>query len=293
MSQQITKSNQRPPWELAIWWQSALDQWRRGWAQIPAAAWKTWLITLTIGWLVSSGIVLWAVWLMHLPLTAPLRQQERVLLQWLVSTRPMAPASANWMDIPGHPLYLVLIIAIVFFTAIRLGRLFEGVTIIAGFLLITLSVGLGWLFWARERPELVLGGAFSPGLHSFPSGHTAQATTIYGLLAYYWIRDSYRRSEKIFAFLLLVGAIIVVALGRLWVAAHWPSDVVVSLLIGTIMVTALALATQRAKAQIALAAPLKDAKGVASATLRTSRLSAPLPPERRSSVVVISQDIIE
>ncbi|MCB0062154.1 MAG: phosphatase PAP2 family protein [Caldilineaceae bacterium] len=246
--------NRQQPWELTIWWRCAVAQWRAAWSQIPAAAWKVWLVTLTIGWAITGVVVLAALWLMQSPLTATLRAQEVVLLQAIVDTRPIEPASANWMDIPGHPLYLVLIIAIVLFTAIRLGRLFEGVSLVAGFLLITLSVGLGWLFWARQRPTIVLDGAFAPALHSFPSGHVAQATTVYGLLAYYWIRDSTRRSEKIFAFCLLAGAIVTVALGRLWIAAHWPSDVAVSLVIGSIMVTGLAQATRRAKSQSALAA---------------------------------------
>lgn len=233
------------PWVLAAWWQTGMVQWRQAWAEIPAAAWKRWLVTLTIGWVISLFVVLGAIWLLQSPLLAGYVEWEPTFLQMIVDTRFIEPASANWMNIPGHPLYLVLIISIVLFTAIRLGRLIEGVTILGGFMLVTASVGLGWFLWSRDRPDLVLDGAFAPGLNSFPSGHTAQATVVYGLLAFYWIRHSTHFLEKAFATLLLGGAILIVCVGRLWIAAHWPSDVFVGLIIGLIVVAGLAFGVRR------------------------------------------------
>lgn len=153
-----------------------------------------------------------------------------------MATRPIDPASTNWLNIPGHPLYLILIIGVVVFTAMRLGRVIDAISIVTAFLLATATVGLGWQLWSRERPDVLLNGAFAPGLNSFPSGHTAQSVTVYGLLAYFWIRNASRRSEQVFAAVLMSIVVATVAMGRLWIAAHWPSDVLVSLLIGAIIV---------------------------------------------------------
>lgn len=182
---------------------------------------------------------------MQSPISAGFRAQESALLQAIADTRPMDPASTNWLNIPGHPLYLIFIIGVVVFTAMRLGRFVDAVSIVAAFLLVTATVGLGWFLWARERPDLVLNGAFAPGLNSFPSGHTAQAVAVYGLLAYFWIRKSKRRSEKVFVAILMGATVATVAIGRLWIAAHWPSDVLVSLLIGAIIVTGFIFASDR------------------------------------------------
>lgn len=233
-------------WVLAARLQEATHQWHRAWSQIPSDTFRVWLFTIVAGWLLTCLIVLASIWLMHSPLTADYRAQETELLEAIISTRTIDPASTNWMDIPGHPLYLLLIILVVFFHSMRAGRFLEGVSINVAFILITLTVGLGWLVWSRDRPDLVLDGAFAPGYNSFPSGHTAQAVTVYGLIAYYWVRHTSRVGEKVFAVLLMTGAMAVVALGRLWIAAHWPSDVLVSIIIGAVFVWTIILAMKKA-----------------------------------------------
>ena len=250
MMERSTAVEDQNSWVATRWLRTSRQQWRAAWAAIPAAAWQAWLVTMTIGWLIACGVVLGAIWLLNAPVMAGFRAYEPTLLQTIADTRLMEPASTNWMNIPGHPLYLAVIIAIVTLTAIRLGRLVEGASMVAGFLLVTVAVGVGWFLWARERPDLVLDGAFAPGLNSFPSGHTAQAVVVYGLLGYFWVRHTTRRSEKVVAIVLMGGAILVVAVGRLWIAAHWPSDVIVSLLIGAIMVWGLVRANERAAAAL-------------------------------------------
>ncbi len=93
------------------------------------------------------------------------------------------------------------------------------------------------LVWGRVRPrQLTLGGgymAYTPwylpqgftGYFSFPSGHTANATVILSLIYYFkFIPEKYKLVKPIAAVLLSVW-IVLVALSRVVVGAHFLSDV--------------------------------------------------------------------
>ncbi|MCB9422295.1 MAG: phosphatase PAP2 family protein [Ardenticatenaceae bacterium] len=84
------------------------------------------------------------------------------------------------------------------------------------------------LLFARPRPNV-----FPPLMvatsYSFPSGHTMSAVAVYGLLSFLlWQRRRYGWS-------ILVGLWVpLVALSRVYLGVHYPSDVLASLALGTI-----------------------------------------------------------
>ena len=65
--------------------------------------------------------------------------------------------------------------------------------------------------------------------YSFPSGHTAQAASVYGGLAMKYGKNLY----IIFLFVLMI---LLVGFSRLWLGVHTPQDVVTGLVIGIILV---------------------------------------------------------
>jgi len=81
----------------------------------------------------------------------------------------------------------------------------------------------------RDRPLDTLVGT---NLGSFPSGHVIMAVVVLGLLVpALWIVTT-NKTVLAGSVALLVGGVILVALSRVNLGAHWPSDVVASLLIG-------------------------------------------------------------
>jgi membrane-associated phospholipid phosphatase len=119
-----------------------------------------------------------------------------------------------------------------------------GVMVLGGFkansrvvysgLAVLLTIGIGSvvkLFLRRDRPltEYVSQMLFST--FSFPSGHTVGATVAYGLLAYLaW--NFFPQPWSSIAVGLLVGLIIMVGLSRIYLGAHYPSDVAAGYLVG-------------------------------------------------------------
>lgn len=76
---------------------------------------------------------------------------------------------------------------------------------------------------------------------SFPSGHTASSTVIYGFLAFLIARGKSPGIKKTVAVVAGTG-IFLVAISRLYLRVHWVSDVVASLSLGTAWVALLSIA---------------------------------------------------
>ncbi|MHB0974311.1 MAG: HAD-IC family P-type ATPase [Thiobacillus sp.] len=90
----------------------------------------------------------------------------------------------------------------------------------------------------RPRPGLFYGGIEQ---FSFPSGHATMSVVVYGFLAFLLCRGarSGLRKTVIFVIAALVAGI---ALSRLYLGAHWLSDVLGGLAFGTAWIAALAIA---------------------------------------------------
>jgi membrane-associated phospholipid phosphatase len=106
----------------------------------------------------------------------------------------------------------------------------------------------GWLLWGRARPDLVAGGIAAPGLHSFPSGHILHTVAVYGFLAYLWCRATSSWAERALVVILYLAFNLAVAVARLVLGAHWPSDTLAGALIGLVWLLVGIVALRRAEA---------------------------------------------
>lgn len=92
---------------------------------------------------------------------------------------------------------------------------------------IALNAGLKLVF-ARTRPKvddplLVL------DTYSFPSGHTAASTVFYGVLAAFLVTRTYRHDLRSAAVAMAFAAVLLVAFSRIYLGAHYLSDVVAAM----------------------------------------------------------------
>ena len=87
---------------------------------------------------------------------------------------------------------------------------------------------------ARPRPEMSLGVVeASP---AFPSGHATAAMAIYGLIAYIIARDMPGRWSRYSVAFVAAAVILLVAVSRVYLSVHFPSDIAAGLLVGTFWV---------------------------------------------------------
>lgn len=157
---------------------------------------------------------------------------DPTITDWLVDIRA-EPWDSLWQFITvfGDPLTLTLVV-IGFFVLAWLGdRIDLAALIVFG------GVSTSLLLWAlkhlfrRDRPPVTDRLLEVHGL-SFPSGHTLNATVVYGLAAlicyqlYGWIREHPAA--------LLAAPVLVLAIGssRVYLGVHWTSDVIMGWSIG-------------------------------------------------------------
>ncbi|KAE8126541.1 MULTISPECIES: phosphatase PAP2 family protein [Bifidobacterium] len=102
------------------------------------------------------------------------------------------------------------------------------------FVWLTLGVGsIIKLIVARARPNTAYAAHLLFDTNSFPSGHTSGSTIAYGLLAYLaW--HLLPQPYSTIAVVLLLFLIALIGISRIYLGAHFPSDVIAGWLLGAV-----------------------------------------------------------
>ena len=218
------------------------QQVRNAWTGVPPRARRRWLLVLGLGWL-STGLLTYFLALFGRRLAEQgFFDGEEALLERILATSPLSFGAAIYLSVPTDTLFLVVVIVSATLFALWRGHALHGFSILATLVLVDLAIAFGWISWNRARPDFLYGGIASPGLHSFPSGHVAQAVVIYGFFAYLWVRATQHLGEKLLAVFLALIVIAGIALARLELGVHWLSDVVAGVVIGGWLLAAFILA---------------------------------------------------
>lgn len=198
---------------------------------VPGRQWLAWGALLAAGFGVCSLLVMGATRLARAWLERGLQAWDERVLAAVVDYAPMEFADAIMYESPGNLITIAPLIVLACVIAVRLGHALAGISLLAGYLLQRPLVIFGWLWWDRVRPDTIAGGIAAPAWHSFPSGHTAMATFVYGFLAWLWARATASIAERVLASVLALGWVAMMSIGRLRLGTHWPSDMVAGFVI--------------------------------------------------------------
>jgi len=214
---------------------------------LPPLAWSHWWKTLVIGLGISALMVYFMTRLTMSWETQWLQAWDE---KWLLIMKDRNPLSFNkgvtWQS-PGNLVGMLP----TFFTFTALTTWFKkpivAATVVVTYLGQFALVWISWGIWSRDRPDLIANGLAAPSLHSFPSGHVVVIVTIYGLLFYLWFRRSRNLIEKAITLIFATLWIGLISLSRLALGAHWPSDVIAGLLMGSLWLVVVITALERAQ----------------------------------------------
>jgi undecaprenyl-diphosphatase len=128
----------------------------------------------------------------------------------------------------------------------RLGRLEGAAVLVAG--LVSLVDSALKVAVNRPRPTLDLVRVFVAESESgFPSGHALFAAVVLGTLAYFIATHVRKRRLRILSLIGFLLLIVSIGVSRVYLGAHWPSDVIGGYLVGGVLLATLIWFYERRK----------------------------------------------
>ncbi|MBQ6841060.1 MAG: phosphatase PAP2 family protein [Bacilli bacterium] len=130
----------------------------------------------------------------------------------------------------GSTKFIILASCVIFFIYLfkkKKGYAFSAASII---IISTVINNVIKLIIARPRPEYI---SVIEHSYSYPSGHTMAATTLYGFLIYLLIKGNVSNKYKIIYSCILGLLIIMVGISRIYLGAHFFSDVFGGMILST------------------------------------------------------------
>lgn len=123
----------------------------------------------------------------------------------------------------GSTLFIIILSVFFFFFYLFKKRKNCSFIIASTIIISTILNNVIKLIIRRERP-LVL-ALVNEKSFSFPSGHTMASTALYGILLYFVIKSNLNKKVKIFLSIILVLIPLLVGVSRIYLGAHYASDV--------------------------------------------------------------------
>ena len=187
-------------------------------------------LTVLTGLLIVNGMILSEI-AENLVNSEPMVQVDEGFTQWLFRERSTSISqlfyALTWFGSAYVTIGLTLLGSYV------LWRQKKGRNILILWILMAgvgLFVQVGKRTFIRQRPLQV--AYYAETGYSFPSGHSATAMTLYGLLGYWLVRGRRRIRNRWLVGSSAVGLILVVGFSRIYLGVHFLSDVLGGYLLG-------------------------------------------------------------
>lgn len=159
---------------------------------------------------------------------------DQVTSTWLYFIRNIQATNFwTWITSLGEPLFIISIITSVSLILLIINKR----KIIIPFIVMigtgaTTNLILKY-FFARERPLDI--SVYKEGLFSFPSWHATIAVLLYGYIDYLIFRNIKSFTKRILLRIPIFILIILICISRLYLGAHYASDVIAGFIFGSIL----------------------------------------------------------
>jgi membrane-associated phospholipid phosphatase len=233
------------PWILATRATQLRARFRASWNALPELNRRRWMVTIGMGLVALFGVMVLIISIAQVAVARQMFDWEPNFLRALELRGPFGFSSALWFQTFGTDITLAFLVLFAASLSAWNGRPLTALSIVLAFVVVDFVVRMGWLLWARPRPDVIAQGVAAPSFHSFPSGHTGKTLAVYGFLASIWWRASGNITERVFILVSVAFIAVIVPLARLRMGVHWPSDIVGGYVMGLTWLAVLLVAERQ------------------------------------------------